>query len=245
MPSHSMNSIEGNSFCNEGVNFKGKESFFTSLFPKISICIQGIKPLLLINSFSATLLNTYSKKNNIMIEISQLKQIRRLLNITQSDFARLAHVSQSMIAKIEAGKLDPSYSNAKKISEAIERMKHEKEPTVKEIMVKKVISMETKDLLKDAIRIFNKYGISQIPVMKGSNIAGILYESTLLEKAAEPNFAKMTAEEAMVEAPPTVSEDTKVSAVSNLLKYFPVVLVTKKGDLTGIVTKADILKNLI
>ncbi|MDD4878220.1 MAG: CBS domain-containing protein [Candidatus Nanoarchaeia archaeon] len=180
-----------------------------------------------------------------MIEISQLKQIRRLLNITQSDFARIAKVSQSMIAKIESGSIDPSYSNVKKISEAIERMKHDNEPAVKEIMVKKVISVNTRDLLKDAIRIFNKYGISQIPVMKGGNIAGILYESTLLEKATEPDFAKLTAEEAMVEAPPTVSEDTKVSAVSNLLKYFPVVLVTKKGDLTGIVTKADILKSLI
>ncbi|HII14844.1 MAG TPA: CBS domain-containing protein [Nanoarchaeota archaeon] len=180
-----------------------------------------------------------------MIEISQLKQIRRLLNITQSDFARIAHVSQSMIAKIESGKIDPSYSNVKKISEAIERMKHEKEPTVREIMVKKVIAVDIKDRIKDAIKLLNRHGISQLPVMKGTNIAGILYEATLLEKATEPDFAAMTAEEAMNDAPPTVSEDTKVSAVSNLLKYFPVVLVTRKGELTGIVTKADILKNLI
>lgn len=180
-----------------------------------------------------------------MIEISQLKQIRRLLNITQSDFARIAKVSQSMIAKIESGKIDPSYSNVKKISEAIERMKHEEEPSVKEIMIKKVITADAKDLIKDGIKLFNKYGISQLPVLKNSKIAGILYESTLLEKATEPDFAKITAEDAMVECPPTVSEDTKVSAVSNLLKYFPVVLVTKKGELTGIVTKADILKNLI
>ncbi|MFH1065367.1 MAG: CBS domain-containing protein [Nanoarchaeota archaeon] len=180
-----------------------------------------------------------------MIEISQLKQIRRLLNITQSDFARIAKVSQSMIAKIESGKIDPSYSNVKKISEAIERMKHEKEPLVKEIMVKKIVTADAKDLIKDRIKLFNKYGISQLPVLKSGKIAGIIYESTLLEKATEPGFAKLTAEEAMVETPPTVSEDTKVSAVSNLLKYFPVVLITKKGELTGIVTKADILKNLI
>lgn len=180
-----------------------------------------------------------------MFEISRLKQVRRLLNITQSQFARIADVSQSMIAKIEAGKIDPSYSNVKKISDAIERLKHEKEPTISEIMVRRVLSVETKGKLKDAIKLLNKHGISQLPVMRGSNIAGILYEATLLEKATEPGFASMTADEAMNDAPPTVSEDTKVSAVTNLLKYFPVVLVTKRGELTGIVTKADILKNLI
>ncbi len=191
------------------------------------------------------LINLYSKKNIIMFEISQLKQVRRLLNITQSDFARNANVSQSMIAKIEAGKIDPSYSNVKKISEAIERLKHAKEPTVKEIMITKVVTVDAKDRIKDTIKLLNRHGISQLPVLKGGNIAGILYESTLLEKTAEPGFASMTAEDVMDDTPPTVSEDTKVSAVSNLLKYFPVVLVTKKGELTGIVTKADILKNLI
>jgi len=180
-----------------------------------------------------------------MIEISQLKHLRKLLNLTQSDFAKIAKVSQSMIAKIEAGKLDPSYSNVKRITEAIDKMKHENEPTVKEIMIKKVITLEAKDRLKDAIKILNKHGISQLPVMKNGNIAGIIYENTLLEKATEPDFTSMTAEDAMVEPPPTVSEDTKVSAVSNLLKYFSVILVTKKGEITGIVTKADILNNLI
>ncbi|MBU2637679.1 MAG: CBS domain-containing protein [Nanoarchaeota archaeon] len=180
-----------------------------------------------------------------MFEISQLKQIRRLLNITQSNFARIAKVSQSMIAKIESGKIDPSYSNVKRISEAIERLKHEKEPLVKEIMIRKVITVDAKDRIRDAIKLLNKHGISQLPVMKNSKIAGILYEATLLDKVASPEFTSMTAEEAMDEPPPTVSEDTKASAVSNLLKYFSVVLVTKKGELTGIVTKADILKNLI
>lgn len=180
-----------------------------------------------------------------MFEISQLKQIRRLLNITQSDFARMANVSQSMIAKIESGKLDPSYSNVIKIEAAIERLKHAKEPLVSEIMITKVISVDAKELVKDCIKLLNRHGISQLPVMKHGRIAGILYEATLLEKATDPNFSRITAEEAMVESPPAVSEDTKVSAVSNLLKYFPAVLVTKKGELTGIVTKADILNNLI
>jgi predicted transcriptional regulator len=46
----------------------------------------------------------------------------------------------------------------------------------------------------------------------------------------------------MDEAFPSVNEETPLSMVSTLLQYSPAVLVTKRGHVQGIITKADLLK---
>lgn len=38
-----------------------------------------------------------------------------------------------------------------------------------------------------------------------------------------------------------VAEDAPLSLLSNLLKYYPAVLVQRKGVVVGIITKADLL----
>ena len=55
----------------------------------------------------------------MVIEIREIKEIRKKLGLTQGQLANMANVSQSLIAKIEAGRLDPTYSNATKIFEAL------------------------------------------------------------------------------------------------------------------------------
>jgi len=52
------------------------------------------------------------------IDPKQLKKIRVQLGITQSELAKAAGVSQSLIAKLESGLVDPSFSTMKSISEA-------------------------------------------------------------------------------------------------------------------------------
>ena len=56
----------------------------------------------------------------MVFDISQLKKIRKQLDLTQFQFAKKAGISQSMIAKIESNKLDPTYSKVKKIELALE-----------------------------------------------------------------------------------------------------------------------------
>jgi len=43
-------------------------------------------------------------------EINEVKDIRKRLGLTQLELAKRANVSQSLIAKIEAGRIDPRYS---------------------------------------------------------------------------------------------------------------------------------------
>ncbi len=54
-----------------------------------------------------------------MYDLKEIKVIRKKLGITQGELAKLSNVSQSMIAKIESNILDPSYTNACKIFNAL------------------------------------------------------------------------------------------------------------------------------
>ena len=49
----------------------------------------------------------------------RLKYLRERRNLTQTDLALKAHVSQSTIAQIESGKKDPSIATVKKIAMAL------------------------------------------------------------------------------------------------------------------------------
>jgi len=47
--------------------------------------------------------------------LSYIKKMRKKFGLTQAKLAKMAGVSQSLIAKIESEKIDPSYKIAKKI----------------------------------------------------------------------------------------------------------------------------------
>ena len=47
-------------------------------------------------------------------DLSEIKNLRKKAGITQLDLARKASVSQSLIAKIEAGKIDPTYTKPRR-----------------------------------------------------------------------------------------------------------------------------------
>ena len=74
------------------------------------------------------------------IDPKQLKKIRVQLGITQSELARAAGVSQSLIAKLESGLVDPSFSTMKAISEALRSQIRIEGKKASEVMSKPVIS---------------------------------------------------------------------------------------------------------
>ena len=48
----------------------------------------------------------------------------------------------------------------------------------------------------------------------------------------------------MDSAPPILTYYTDINAISNLLKFFQMVIIMDKGTVAGIVTKADILEHM-
>ena len=71
-------------------------------------------------------------------ELEEIKEIRKKFGLTQSELAKRAGVSQSLIAKIEANMLDPGYSKTKQIFDALENLTQKEELTAQQIMQKKM-----------------------------------------------------------------------------------------------------------
>jgi predicted transcriptional regulator len=170
---------------------------------------------------------------------------RRKLGLTQNQLADLAGVSQSYIAKLEAGKIEPSYLKVKAIFEALDKIERRKEVSASEIMTSDVVSVQASATAQEAIEIMRGHGFSQLPVMDDEKPVGGVSERTLLDQMFYPDDemppSKKKVRDIMDESFPQVSEDAPLSLLSSLLKYYPAVLVQKKGEVVGIVTKADLL----
>jgi predicted transcriptional regulator len=67
---------------------------------------------------------------------------RRKLGLTQSQLAELAGVSQSYIAKLEAGNIEPSYVKVKALFEALDRLEQEKQVSAGQIMNRSVVGIQ-------------------------------------------------------------------------------------------------------
>lgn len=173
-------------------------------------------------------------------DLDEIKIIRKKLGLTQTELAKKANVSQSLIAKIESGRIDPTYSKAKKIFDTLTQLTKKTEVKAGDIMNKKVITVKPTDLVKDVIKKMKKYEISQVPVMD-KHIIGLVSETTILNNMKKINSS---VRDIMESAPPIISKETGIDIVTNLLKFFPVVLVLDNGRLEGLIAKSDILSKL-
>ena len=173
---------------------------------------------------------------------------RRKLGLTQSQLANMAGVSQSYIAKLEAGKIEPSYIKVKAIFESLDKLERKKEVQASEIMNKNIVGIDASSTINEAVEKMRDHGYSQLPVMEGDKPIGGLSERTVLEKILNPsdeiNPSSLKVREIMEESFPQVADDAPLTLLSSLLKYYPAVLVQNKGNIVGIITKADLLGTL-
>ena len=175
-----------------------------------------------------------------MFDIKDIKQIRKKLGLTQVDLAKRADVSQSLVAKIESGRVEPSYTNVRKIFDALSSVEDKSELKAADIMVKKIISCKKEDSVASVVAKMRRFQISQMPVMENKQVLGLISESTILDKI-EGDVKILKAKDVMDEAPPIVGHTTLQRVVAHLLRHFPMVLVAKDGNIVGVITKSDIL----
>jgi len=106
----------------------------------------------------------------------------------------------------------------------------------------KVVSVSSIDNIKNAISKMRKLGISQMPVIEDHKAIGTISETIVLDALLE-NKGK-TVEDIMEDAPPIVSKKASIKLISDLLRHYPLVLVSKTGKLVGVITKADLLSKM-
>jgi len=131
---------------------------------------------------------------------------------------------------------------ARKIFDALEQLEHKEAVKAADIMTRKIIVIDCAENVERAIALLRQYGISQLPVVCKSKIVGLFSEVNLLEHIGEKNFGHKKVKDVMSETPPQIPEDTPVKTVSELLKFSPIAIVTKKGETVGVIAKADLLK---
>jgi len=177
-------------------------------------------------------------------ELFSVKTRRKRIGINQKELADIAGVSQSLIAKLEKEKLEPSYSVARKIFNTLDKLEHQQEKKCRDIMTKKVISVKKTDKIEKASEILKKNVIDQAPVLDRNHVIGSISESIIFNKLLNIDKKKlfsMKTEEIMKEPFPIVSADMPVSVILPLLKTTEAVLVKENKKLSGIITKANLI----
>jgi len=167
-----------------------------------------------------------------------LKRLRVEAGFTQRQLAQLVGVSQAHIAKIEKEKVDPRLSTVNKILHVLTQGEGKR---CSDVMTRSVISADPEDTILEVSKIMMKNAISQMPVMEDGKVVGTITEESIVRNLSS-TIAEEEVEKIMRAPLPSVPEDTSVSMIRPLLEDHYGVLVMKKGDVVGIITRSDLLK---
>ncbi|MFH1590990.1 MAG: CBS domain-containing protein [archaeon] len=178
------------------------------------------------------------------INLDEIKALRKRLGFTQSELAKRSGVSQSLVAKIEAGKIDPTYSKALQIMDTLQSLMNQDQVSVGRVMNSRVISVTPRTNVKNIITIMKRHSFSQMPVIDKGVLVGVVSEMSILDAIMEGKHHS-NAQDVMGEAPPTLAKSALADVAYDLLKFYPMVLVQEKGVLCGLVTRADIIRKMV
>ncbi|WP_297217357.1 CBS domain-containing protein [Thermoplasma sp.] len=189
---------------------------------------------------------------DMMPNIEELRKMRKNLGISQKDLAKVTGVSQSYIARLEKGTINPTYSKIKAIYEYLTKSSEKANNmviTCDRIMTRNVTVCRSDDSILNALNIMRDKGFSQLPVVNDENkVIGTITENNindmLLKGMSVDSLRGLTVRRVMSEVLPQVDRNTPINIIYQLLKYSNAVLVIEAGNLVGIITKADILKTV-
>jgi predicted transcriptional regulator len=170
-----------------------------------------------------------------------LRQRRKELDLTQSELAERAEVSQPLIARIEGGDVDPRLSTLRRIVNALDEAEGDV-LRAEDIMHEDVVSVAPDDAVTEAEELMETEAFSQLAVLQAGVPVGSISHGDIIHAGEE--VGDLPVSEVMSESFPTVARDATVDEVRNMLEYHKAVLVTEGGAAVGIITEADIAAHL-
>lgn len=193
-------------------------------------------------------------KNEILELSKEFKKRRIQLGISQLKFSKIANLSQSIINKLENGKIDPTLSTIIKIESAL--YEHEKIANLKacDIMVKEIFSINSECMLYEAIEIMIKNDFSQLLVFEKDVAIGTIYEKTILNLISQKFDIYSTKIKKYVDTLPiSIPYDFNILDLKYIFKNRRAKFVIVRGKInenkefedviSGIITHSDLYKN--
>ncbi|AKA48430.1 transcriptional regulator [uncultured archaeon] len=182
--------------------------------------------------------------------IEELRKMRKNLGISQKELANISGVSQSYIARLEKGSLNPTYDKVRRIFEYLNKSGQRAgniDLTCESIMSIKVVTCSPTDSVISALNLMREKGYSQLPVVTPEKkVLGTITETDvnelLIKGASIDSLRGFTVKKVMGPTLPQVDKTSPISMIYPILKFSNAVLIVESGDLKGIITKADILK---
>lgn len=176
--------------------------------------------------------------------VRQVRRQRLTLRLTQADLAKASGTSQSLIAKLERGRLSPSYEVVRRILEALDRLAADDEGTASDLMHGNPVIADPAEPLGKALDRMKEKGFSQLPVVDRGQPIGSISESAILERIEQgadlESLKRQPVRAAMRASFPTVEPTTRRRTLVELLRDHEAVLVVREGKLVGVVTKSDL-----
>jgi len=173
---------------------------------------------------------------SLIPDITNIKKMRKNAGLSQSELGKMVDVTQSHMAKIETGKVDPSYGLASRLFDALES-KQKDECWL--YMTKGLMKAKKEEKVEDVYDKMKLKGFSQMPVYDDEIYIGLMTERRLLQ--LRKPYQTLLVEDAMEDVP-LVPMTTSYDAVVLLIQQFPAVIVEDgPGKIIGIITNTDLV----
>jgi cystathionine beta-synthase len=108
-----------------------------------------------------------------------------------------------------------------------------------------VVTVKPDDTLATVHRRMRLYDVSQLPVLEGERLLGIIDESDLLMALHEdPSRFSMPVRDAMVTRVETIDPAAPLAALTPIFARDHVAVVEKDGKFLGLITRIDLINHL-
>ena len=103
-----------------------------------------------------------------------------------------------------------------------------------------LISLPPTASVAEAIKVFKKHGISQMPVIKDGNVIGVVAERTLLQRALEGALDAVVSDLVDLDYS-TVDPDTRITVLTELFRRYRMAIVYQNQKPVDIITRIDLI----
>jgi len=174
--------------------------------------------------------------------VDYIIEMRKSMGITQPQLARAIDEPRSTIARMETKKYVPKLPIIKKIYEYLYKKQNVTSKPLCEFGKKKIEFVKPNQTLDKAIDLIIKHKFECIPVIDNGIVRGKITTMKLATRKTSTKDSKIKVSEFMEESPPIVPCSTSGIHVKPFLESSSdCVILTKKGELYGLVTLWDFL----